>query len=347
MYQSKRVLTVLLALVLILVLSSCDNKKEKRIITKKSDASTSSNTNTTGFPEIGPVSVTKYNSAKGSIKTVSAEDGGDGFEKIAESLGFETNNDFNLKGSSDAKKGGVFVNSFTSYPNSFRTVGKESNTMVMGMIGDMIYESLLNIDFQTMKYYPSLATHWKISEDKSTFWFRIDPEARWSDGKRVTANDVKATIGIRTDKGILAPSTNETFGKYKVDVLSKYLLKVSTEEVNFRLFYYFVGMSILPYHHLNKIDGTMFLDKYHWKMLPGTGAYVLDEGKTVKGNSIFLRRRSDYWAKDKHRNTGMYNFDEYKILIIRDDVLEKEKFKKGEIDFYGLPSSKVWLKSLM
>ena len=342
--KKKFLLATIILLPIFLFLFSCGEKRKERVIVKQSTSKTLNKKNTNTFSDKGPVSVVKYNTPTGAIKTVSAENGGNGFEKIAESLGFETNTDFNLKGSSKAKKGGVFVNSFTSYPNSFRTTGKESNTQVLGMIGEMVYEQLLNVDFQTMKYYPSLATHWKISEDKQTFWYRLDPNARWSDGKRVVSADIKATIGLRTDKGILAPSTNETYGKYKVEVISDYIFKVTTTEVNFRLFYYFSGMIIYPNHHLNKIDGDMFLEKYHWKMLPGTGAYVLDEKKTVKGSTIFLRRRSDYWAADKKRNIGLFNFDEYKIVIIRDEVLEKEKFKKGEIDFYGLPSSKTWIK---
>jgi len=340
----KIVFRILLAIIIVSTLFSCENKKEKRIISSNSKNSSNAASNLIEFPEYGPVSVIKYNTPSGAVEIVSAENGGNGFEEISDSLGFETNTDFNLTGSPKAKKGGTFISSFGSYPNSFRNIGKESNTQVLNMIGSMVYESLLSVDYQTMKFVPSLATHWKISEDKRTFWFRLDPEARWSDGKRVTSKDIKASIDIRCDTGILSPSSNENFKKFNVDIVSDYIVKVSTNETNWKLIYSFSGTSIFPYHHLNKIDGAMFLKKYHWKMLPGTGSYILDENKTIKGSSIVLRRRSDYWAKDKKQNIGMYNFDEYKIIIIRDAVLQKEKFKKGEIDFYGLPSSKTWMK---
>ena len=49
----------------------------------------------------------------------------------------------------------------------------------------MVYENLVGLDAETMEQYPILATHWKISDDSLTFSYRIDPQARWSDGKKL------------------------------------------------------------------------------------------------------------------------------------------------------------------
>ena len=45
----------------------------------------------------------------------------------------------------------------------------------------------------TLEYIPALATHWQISADKMTYRFRINPNARFSDGTPVTSDDVVAT----------------------------------------------------------------------------------------------------------------------------------------------------------
>ena len=52
-----------------------------------------------------------------------------------------------------------------------------------------------------MEWKPKLASHWKISDDKQTFWYRIDPRARWANGKEVTSEDVVASYKIWTDEG--------------------------------------------------------------------------------------------------------------------------------------------------
>ncbi len=48
---------------------------------------------------------------------------------------------------------------------------------------------------------PGLATHWQISPDHMTYRFRIDPNARFSDGQPVTAEDVVATWTLDDGQG--------------------------------------------------------------------------------------------------------------------------------------------------
>ena len=71
--------------------------------------------------------------------------------------------------------------------------------MVNYSMANMMYESLLTLDPTTLKYMPVLATHWQISPDKLTFRFRINPNARWSDGEPVVADDVVRTWVLYSD----------------------------------------------------------------------------------------------------------------------------------------------------
>ncbi len=341
---SKLILVIILVsfLSLTFLLTSCgsndsSSENNRKIVKKKAGKKIQK---TADMSIIGPVSVKRYEVQAGADPKISAEDGGDGFT----GKGWETNKDFTNFADPKAKKGGQFLMSFSEYPSTFRLEGKDSSTEVISFMGGHIYETLLEMDYKTQNYVPMLATHWKISEDKKTFWFRFNPDARWSDGKAVTADDMIATMNLYTDEGIMAPYTNELYSKYHLEKISKYILKVTLDEVNWRMFYYFSGTTIFPAHHLNKIDGAGYLTKYQFKMLPGTGPYVLDEKNTSKGNHIVLRRRSDWWAKDNAFFIGKYNFDEIKIIIVRDEVLEKEKFKKGEIDYYDVGKPSVWIK---
>ena len=84
---------------------------------------------------------------------------------------------------------------------------------------------------------PNLASHWKVSEDKLTFTFRIDPDARFADGSRVTAQDVVATFKLIMDESINSPSMQQTYRRYNEPVaLSPYLVEVSCTEQNWRNF---------------------------------------------------------------------------------------------------------------
>ena len=103
----------------------------------------------------------------------SAEDGGVGFEKIAKSLGWKTNESPAYGGDPKAIKGGMLTMfGDNEYPLTFRNIGKDSRSMVLSTLHARQYEALLSFNYETLNYEPELATHWKISEDKTRFWFR-------------------------------------------------------------------------------------------------------------------------------------------------------------------------------
>lgn len=274
------------------------------------------------------VSIKKFDTPPGADPSVSAEDGGEGFT----GEGWQTVKevDINKLGSPDAVKGGQLVMSIPDFPGTLRTIGKDANSYFNSMAEGLMYETLLSLDPVTEEYIPSLATHWKISEDKLEYTFRINPDARWADGKPVTSEDVIATWKLLVDPGILEAYSNILYGSYEEPVaLSKYIVKVKTKELNWRLFLYFsVSMSILPAHYIGGISGGDYLNKYQFEFVPGTGPYLIQQADINKGNSIMIRRRSDYWAENSEANKGLYNFDLIRFEVVQDDGLEFEKFKK-------------------
>lgn len=193
-------------------------------------------------PPSAPVSFDKNdypvfpNADEGADSSVPAEQGGRGFT----GEGWETNLGYDLIGDPRAVKGGTFRESMLSFPGTLRIEGPESNTTLNGMIGGMVYETLLTIHPTTLEYIPVLATHWQVSEDRSTYRFRIDPNARWSDGQPVTAEDVVATWSFLMDTGLQAPMSQLVFSKFDKPVAeSKYIVSVKSLVENWRNFMYF------------------------------------------------------------------------------------------------------------
>jgi microcin C transport system substrate-binding protein len=105
-------------------------------------------------------------------------------------------------------------------------------------------------------------------------------------------------------------------------------------------------MSILPAHALKSVDGAKYLADYNFKLLPGTGPYRVDDADVVKGKSVSLRRRNDYWASAARRNIGLNNFDEVREVVVRDQSLAFEMFKKGDLDTYFVNISREWVEEL-
>jgi oligopeptide transport system substrate-binding protein len=58
-----------------------------------------------------------------------------------------------------------------------------------GRIVDALFEGLTARDPATLRPAPGVAESWSISEDGRRYEFRLRPDARWSDGRPVTAQD--------------------------------------------------------------------------------------------------------------------------------------------------------------
>lgn len=57
-----------------------------------------------------------------------------------------------------------------------------------------VYPSLVQYDLHTYKFIPNFATSWQTSPDGLTWTFHLAPNAKWSDGKQLTAADVAWTV---------------------------------------------------------------------------------------------------------------------------------------------------------
>ena len=106
-------------------------------------------------------------------------------------------------------------------------------------------------------------------------------------------------------------------------------------------------MPIFPAHVLKTINGDKYIKEYNFKLLPGSGPYTIVEADIKKGQSVTARRRNDYWAANARANMGLNNFDEVRFVVVRDDNLVFEMFKKGDLDRYVVERSpRQWAQEL-
>lgn len=281
----------------------------------------------------------------GADASVPADQGGKGFTGD----GWQTNTDYDLIGDPRALKGGVYREYQPNFPGTLRVYGPEANTLLNFMIQNNVYESLLSVHPTTLEFVPALATHWQIAPDKLTYRFRINPNARFSDGQPVTAEDVVASWSFVMDKGLQEPMSQLVYAKFEKPVAeSTYVVRVKCNQLNWRNFLYFSGLPIFPAHILRTIDGARYVKEYNFKLLPGSGPYIVRDADVAKGKSLSLRRRPDYWAVRHRRTIGTGNFDEIREIVVRDENLAFEMFKKGDLDFFFVDwtKSRQWMQDL-
>ena len=264
--------------------------------------------------------------------------------------GWVTNNNINPSGSKLAKKGGeITMLGDSEYPTTFRDIGKDSRKQINGLMAGLQYETLLSFDYERLEWTPNLATHWKISDDSLTYWFRINPDAKWADGNDVTTSDAIATFKLLIDDGHQDPNVSAFWNDlFEIPVAeSKYILKVKAKKKDWRTFQNFAaGLSLLPSIYLNKVDGAGYLEKYDFSFMPGSGPYEYDAANSKKGNEgfIVMKRRDDWWAKNHPNNAGIYNFDTIKFIFIEDENQQVISYFNGDYDIYPWSRAQWWVE---
>ena len=109
-------------------------------------------------------------------------------------------------GSAKALRGGTLNSSIDSYPLTFRLVGPNSNDAFAGWNRQFTMDFPLVIRHpSTDRFIPWMATHWSIAADQRTLYFKLDRDARFSDGKPVTAHDYVFTWRMMQSEHIVSP----------------------------------------------------------------------------------------------------------------------------------------------
>jgi len=346
MLNKRNLFGIICLIVSLSIFSGCGNSEKKTddkdVLSKKPESSVS---------EIQKFAVKTAETTAPKDTETPPEQGGYGFEDMADKMGYVTRTfseeEMSMFGDPGATKGGILTTITSRYPATLRTEGQNSNYVENSTFGGFLYEGLLQLDPIKYDFMPGIATHWKVSDDKMQFWFRINPNARWSDGKPVISDDVVATWNLHMDETILSPSDQLTYGKFEQPVVeSKYIVSVKCKELNWRNFLYFgASMPIYPNHIIGDLTGTDYLEEFQNTTMPGTGPYILLDKDVKNQISYAVTRRLDYWDADNPLQKYQYNFDKIKFVVVKDNAsLEFEKFKAGEQDFYTVSQARRWVE---
>lgn len=184
--------------------------------------------------------------------------------------------------------------------------------------------------------YGLIAKTIETPEDRSWVSFTIRSEAKFSDGKPVTVDDVIFSHALLRDKG--RPNHRFYYSKVeKVEKLGENEVRFTFKPDGDREMPLIMGlMPILPKH---AIDAATFEDTT-LNPITCSGPYTIE--KVEPGASITYKRNPDYWAKDLAPSVGRFNFDTIRYDYYRDNNAMFEAFKKGLYDFRREESPALW-----
>lgn len=263
-------------------------------------------------------------------------------EDLPEDLEWENGLDQPEIGDEAATKGGTMNKAISAYPPTFRTFGPDSNHSFRGQFYDNIELSLVGLHPDTMEVIPGVAEEWAVAPDKQTVYYRIDPEATWSDGVSVTSDDVMMTFYLFHSDYARAPFYKQYYTTEYTHITryDERTLSITLTSPKPKAAYY---ADVLPSpRHFFREFGPDFPSRYQWRVKPVTGAYLIDEDRTRKGRSITLRRLDDWWARDRKYYKNRFNPDFLRYRLVRSSEKQFELFRNGEIDWFPLDLPRFW-----
>lgn len=242
--------------------------------------------------------------------------------------------------SPNAVSGGTFNDGIPSFPMTLRRVGPDANGGFRGVLTDIQFD-LVGVHPNTGKPIPQLATHWAYDKDGVTVYYKLNPGAKWSDGKPITADDYTFVLEFNRSKAIVDPWYNRHYTENIKDIkkLSPYVISVTgAKPYPKEDLLYFYGIGPLP-RHFHVLDDK-WVESYNWKVEPNSGPYQIT---TVdKGKQVILTKVSSWWGRNLRYYRNRFNVDRVVYTVIRDINAQWEYFKKGEIDSMGITLPEYW-----
>ena len=236
-------------------------------------------------------------------------------------------------------KGGSIVRSAIGTFDSFNPFTLKG-TAAIGI--GALYETLTTgSSDEAFTEYGLLAETIEWPDDRSWVSYDIRKEAKWHDGKKITADDVVWTFNTLMEKG------HPFYSYYYGDVAE--VIKENEQKVRFNFktntnkeLVLIIGqLPVLPKHYWedrNFEDTTL-------EIPIGSGPYKIKSFDS--GRSITYELNNEYWGfKNKIPiKVGKDNFGTIRYDYYKDRGIEREAFKSGEIDFFSENSSKEWATS--
>jgi microcin C transport system substrate-binding protein len=206
-------------------------------------------------------------------------------------------------------------------------------------LSGLLFETLLvgSLD-ENGTGYGLLAQDVEVPADGMSATFKLNPKARFHDGKPVEAADVKHSFDMLNSK-YAAPGyrsvLEDVAGAKVIDAVT---VRFDFKRKNRELPLTVGGIAIFS---RDWGKGKTF-DQVVTDIPIGSGPYKI--GPVNYGKDITYVRDPNYWGRDLNVRRGTSNFDRLTVKIYKDNVARLEGLKAGEFDFMQFYSAGDWAR---
>lgn len=243
----------------------------------------------------------------------------------------------NVAGNPEAPVGGTYYTNLSSEPESLNPIN--SSDRYSSIVHSYVMDGLLTMNPNTYEMEPGIAEKWEESKDGLTYTFYLREGVTFSDGKPVTVEDIKFSFENVKDPAYKAAHRLAYYENIdKVEIVDPKTIRFKMKKP------YFKNIQVLGSGGYSPIvPKHVYGDpkKMGSKKLVGSGAYMVD--KYNRGKNIILKRNPKWWGYKDSRFAGANKFEKVYFRFIKEENLELEMVKKGNLDFMAT-SPEVFVK---
>ncbi len=245
----------------------------------------------------------------------------------------------------DAPKGGTLNSVARGTFDSFNPfIVRGTPAAGLNYQGGLLYDTLMDksVD-ESSTSYPMIAEAFKYPDDYSTATYRINPAAKWHDGKPITVEDVAWSFKVLKEN---SPQYAQYFGNVsEARIDNEHEVTFVFNQKNNRELPLIMGdLPVLPKHWWEGIDAKgkkRDVSRPTLEAPLGSGPYKIESFKS--GEEIIWKRVEDTWAKDMPTRVGRYNYDRLRYVYFKDDNSMWQAFTKGGFEDYRVENrSQKW-----
>ena len=245
----------------------------------------------------------------------------------------------------DAPKGGeISLSTRGTFDGMNRYASKGRPGQYSGLIAEAMFsrapfDTAVPADSITDAYC-HLAEAVEYPATKEWCVFHLRPEAKFSDGRQLTAHDAAFTHNLFLEQGIRSYARSVKQRISGVEVIDDQTLKYTfVDGISRRSLISQVGGSPVFSKDWYEETGER-LDEPSLLTQLGSGPYVVEDFEINR--FIIYKRNPDYWGWHLPVNIGRHNFDRVRVEYFGDQTAEFEAFKAGEYTFRQETSTKQW-----
>ncbi|MAM14029.1 MAG: ABC transporter substrate-binding protein, partial [Rhizobiaceae bacterium] len=182
---------------------------------------------------------------------------------------------------------------------------------------ELVYEPLVRTDAE-LNVVPAIAASWEFSEDGKTLTFKLDPNAKFSNGDKVMPADVKASFERILDEATSAAVRSNFLSIESIDTPDDetVVFNLSQPDVPLLTAMSSINAAIVPAAAIEA--GTLGTETL------GSGPFVLDKWEP---NSSETLTANENWAG------GELGIDGLDISVLPDETAILASLRTGQVDF--------------